>query len=132
MLAALKDWARALKRNVVALWIAARDPRTPLTARLFAGAVAAYALSPIDLIPDFIPVLGYLDDLLIVPAGIWLAMRLIPPALMSEFRMEASTRLESPGSRAGLFAIVAIWFAVAAVCGWLALRWWAGQGPFGL
>ena len=65
----LRSWARGLKRDVVALWLAARDGRTPLAAKLLAGAVAAYALSPIDLIPDFVPVLGYLDDLLIVPAG---------------------------------------------------------------
>ena len=73
-----KDWARRLKRDVVALWIAARDPRTPVLAKVAAGAVAAYALSPIDLIPDFVPVLGYLDDLLIVPLGIMLAVRLVP------------------------------------------------------
>ena len=75
MLDRLKNWARQLKRDVVALWIAARDPRTPWLAKLVAAAVAGYALSPIDLIPDFIPVLGYLDDLLIVPAGIALADR---------------------------------------------------------
>ena len=72
----LKSWARALKRDVVALWLAARDSRTPFGAKLVAGAVAAYALSPIDLIPDFIPLLGYLDDLLLVPVGIWLAVRM--------------------------------------------------------
>jgi uncharacterized membrane protein YkvA (DUF1232 family) len=75
-----KRWARAIERDVVALWIAARDRRTPSTAKIVAGVVAAYALSPIDLIPDFIPVAGYLDDLLIVPLGIALAVRLIPPA----------------------------------------------------
>ena len=84
----LKAWAQALKRDVVALWLAARDPRTPLAAKLLAGAVAAYALSPIDLIPDFIPVLGYLDDLLLVPAGIWLAVRLIPAGLLEELRVK--------------------------------------------
>ena len=88
----LKGWARALKRDVVALWLAARDPRTPLAAKLVAGAVAAYALSPIDLIPDFIPVLGYLDDLLLVPAGIWLAVRLIPEELLAELRAVAAAR----------------------------------------
>src|SRR3569832_1439609 len=91
-LSALKAWAKALKRDVVALWLAARDPRVPWYAKVAAGAVAAYALSPIDLIPDFIPILGYLDDLLIVPAGIWLAVRLIPPALMAEFRQRAASR----------------------------------------
>ena len=73
----LKAWAKALKRDVVALWRAARDPRVPWHAKAVAAAVAAYALSPIDLIPDFVPVIGYVDDLLIVPAGIWLAVRLV-------------------------------------------------------
>ncbi|HTH27548.1 MAG TPA: DUF1232 domain-containing protein, partial [Sphingobium sp.] len=82
----LKGWARGIKRDVLALWIAARDPRTPLLAKAMAGAVAAYALSPIDLIPDVIPVLGYLDDLLILPLGIMLAVRMIPAPLLAEFR----------------------------------------------
>lgn len=85
----LKTWARALKRDVKALWIAARDPRVPWHAKAVAGAVTAYAISPIDLIPDFIPILGQLDDLIIVPAGLWLAIRLIPPPLMAEFRERA-------------------------------------------
>lgn len=85
-------WARAIERDVVALWIAARDRRTPILAKLVAGAVAAYALSPIDLIPDFVPVLGYLDDLVIVPLGILLAVRLVPAALMQEFRERAAAR----------------------------------------
>lgn len=117
---AAKAWARRIKRDVVALWIAARDARTPLSAKLAAGAVAAYALSPIDLIPDVIPVLGYLDDLLIVPLGILLAVRLVPPALMAEFRQTAATRLERPVSRAGLAAVVAIWLvAAAAILAWM-------------
>jgi uncharacterized membrane protein YkvA (DUF1232 family) len=76
-----RQWAKAIKRDVVALWIAARDPRTPVMAKVVAGAIAAYALSPIDLIPDFIPVLGYLDDLVIVPLGIMLAVSLVPEGL---------------------------------------------------
>src|SRR5438132_2042467 len=95
-----KAWARAIRRDVVAVWIAARDPRVPWYAKLIAGAVAAYALSPIDLIPDFIPVLGYLDDLIIVPAGILLTVRLIPSGLMEEFRAEAARREARPISRA--------------------------------
>lgn len=105
----LRQWARDLKRDVVALWIAARDPRVPWYAKALAGATAAYALSPIDLIPDFIPVLGYLDDLLIVPAGIWLAVRLIPPALMAEFRETAAHRGGKPVSKAGATFIVLLW-----------------------
>jgi uncharacterized membrane protein YkvA (DUF1232 family) len=104
MLTRIKSWARDLKRDVVALWIAARSPRTPMAAKLVAGAVAAYALSPIDLIPDFIPVLGYLDDLLIVPLGIALAVRLIPAALMVEFRAEA-VALAKPINRPMAMAI---------------------------
>lgn len=116
----LKAWARDLKRDVVALWIAAGDPRTPWLAKLIAGAVAAYALSPIDLIPDFVPVLGYLDDLLIVPLGIALAVRQIPPPLMAEFRTLAAACLERPRSRAAAVAIVAIWLAAgAALAVWL-------------
>jgi uncharacterized membrane protein YkvA (DUF1232 family) len=116
----LKAWARALKRDVVALWLAARDPRSPLAAKLVAGAVAAYALSPIDLIPDFIPVLGYLDDLLLVPAGIWLAVRLIPVDLLAEFRAAAVAR-ERPRSLGGAVAIAAVWLTLAGLFGWL---WW--------
>ena len=117
-----KQWARQIKRDVVALWFAARDPRTPLSAKFVAGAVAAYALSPVDLIPDFIPVLGYLDDLLIVPLGILLAVRLVPPALMREFRDRAAALEERPSSRGGLVAILCIWLAAAALAGWLAWR----------
>src|SRR6266550_6329636 len=85
-----KAWARAIRRDVVAVWIAARDPRVPWYAKALALAVAAYALSPIDLIPDFIPVLGYLDDLVIVPVGIFLVVRLIPPDIMAEHRAAAA------------------------------------------
>lgn len=111
MLIRLKTWARALKRDVVALWIAARDPRVPLAAKLVAGGVAAYALSPIDLIPDFIPVLGYLDDLLLVPLGIMLAIRLVPGEIMAQARADADRRAERPVSRLGLALILAIWLA---------------------
>lgn len=117
-----KQWARRIKRDVVALWFAARDPKTPLAAKLVAAAVAAYALSPIDLIPDFVPVLGYLDDLLIVPLGILLAVRMIPVELMTEFRQRAAMQASRPASRAGLMAILLIWSVVAALCGWLAYR----------
>jgi uncharacterized membrane protein YkvA (DUF1232 family) len=109
MLKKAKTWAKALKRDVLALWIAARDPRVPFAAKLTAGAVAAYALSPIDLIPDFIPFLGYLDDLILVPLGILMAIRLMPAELMAEFRSEAAKRVDRPISRAGLAAILAIW-----------------------
>ena len=114
----LRSWARAVKRDVVALWLAARDPRTPLAAKLLAGAVAAYALSPIDLIPDFIPVVGYLDDLLLVPAGIWLAVRLIPAALLEEFRAAAIAR-KRPRSLVGAVVVAAVWLALGGLSIWL-------------
>ncbi|MFS8146776.1 YkvA family protein [Rhizobium sp. BR 249] len=104
-----KIWAKSLKRDVVALWLAARDRRVPWYAKAVAGAVAAYALSPVDLIPDFIPVLGYLDDLLIVPLGILLATRLVPADVMRELREEAARRIERPSGRAGLIFILAVW-----------------------
>jgi uncharacterized membrane protein YkvA (DUF1232 family) len=111
-----RQWARTIKRDVLALWIAARDPRVPWYAKLAAGAVAAYALSPIDLIPDFIPVLGYLDDLIIVPLGILLVVALIPPALMAEFREQASQRTK-PVSMIGLAVILAVWLLIAVAIG---------------
>lgn len=112
MIALLKEWAKALKRDVLALWLAARDPRVPWYAKLLAGLVAAYALSPIDLIPDFIPVLGYLDDLLIVPAGIWLSIRLIPPAVFAQLRASAQDR-EKPVSRLGMALVLIAWLIIA-------------------
>ncbi|WP_201414593.1 YkvA family protein [Mesorhizobium sp. J8] len=118
MLDAAKQWARNIKRDVVALWIAARDPRVPWYAKATAGAVAAYALSPVDLIPDFIPVIGYLDDLLIVPVGIMLAVKLVPADLMREFREEAMRR-EKPVSKAGLAFMLALWAMAAVALTWL-------------
>ena len=117
MWAGLRAWARRLKAEVLALWLAARDPRTPLAAKLVAGTVAAYALSPIDLIPDFIPVLGYLDDLVLVPAGIWLAVRLIPEPLLTEMRRKAAL-LERPRSFAAALLIIAVWLLALSLVGW--------------
>ena len=122
-LASLKEAARRLKRDALALWLAARDPRTPIAAKLLAGAVAAYAFSPIDLIPDFIPVLGLLDDLVIVPAGIWLVVRLIPDPLMDELRASAAQLAERPQSIAGLLFVVALWLAAVAVTALALLRY---------
>lgn len=119
LLRRLKDWARAIKRDVVALWFAARDPRVPWYAKAVAAAVAAYALSPIDLIPDFIPILGYLDDLIIVPLGIVLAVRMIPERVMTELRSMAASR-DAPVSRTGMAFVVIAWIAAAAALVWLA------------
>jgi uncharacterized membrane protein YkvA (DUF1232 family) len=113
MLSRALDWARAVKRDVVALWLAARDPRVPPIAKLLAALVAAYALSPIDLIPDFIPVLGYLDDVVIVPAGILLTVRLIPASVMADLRTQAALRATRPASRSGAALVVIVWLAVS-------------------
>ena len=104
----------------MALYFAGRDPRTPWHAKAVAFAVAAYALSPIDLIPDFIPILGYLDDLVIVPLGILLAVYLIPADLMAEFRHTASERSRMPKHWLGAAFIVGVWSV-----GLLAIGWWA-------
>jgi uncharacterized membrane protein YkvA (DUF1232 family) len=120
----LREWARTLKRDVVAVWIAARDPRVPWYAKALALAVAAYALSPIDLIPDFIPVLGYLDDLIIVPLGLLLVIKLIPAELMAEFRAEAARREGAPRSMVAAAVIAAIWLAGAGL-----LLWWLWPAP---
>jgi uncharacterized membrane protein YkvA (DUF1232 family) len=109
----LRAWARATRRDAVALYLAARDPRVPWPAKAVAVAVAAYALSPIDLIPDFIPVLGLLDDLLLVPLGIVVARRLVPADLLEEHRRAAERLLAAPRSRAAAVAIVVVWSALA-------------------
>jgi uncharacterized membrane protein YkvA (DUF1232 family) len=114
----LRAWAEAIKRDVVALYIAGRDPRVPWYVKLAAVAVAAYALSPIDLIPDFIPVLGYLDDVIILPVALLLVIKMIPAPLMAEFRQEAQRRAERPTSRAGAILIVAIWIAAFVLAIW--------------
>ena len=110
----LKIWARALKRDIAALYIAAHDSRTPWMARAIALAVTLYALSPIDLVPDFIPVIGYLDDLIIVPLGIWLVIRLIPPDLMQDYREAASGGARLPVSWTGAALVGLIWLGLAA------------------
>ncbi len=119
-----KGRARRLKREVFALYLAVRDPRCPWYARLFAGLVVAYACSPIDLIPDFIPVLGYLDDLLLVPLGIAVAIRLIPPQVLRDSRAAAARAMAAGGpvSRVAAAVIVAIWLALAGMAVLLAYR----------
>jgi uncharacterized membrane protein YkvA (DUF1232 family) len=117
----LKTWARAIRRDVHALYLASRDPRLPWYAKALALIVACYALSPIDLIPDFVPVLGFLDDVILVPAGIWLVVRLIPPQVMAEHRELAATR-DRPVSLVAGILIVGVWIILAAICCWLAWR----------
>jgi uncharacterized membrane protein YkvA (DUF1232 family) len=109
-LTTLRAWSRRLRLDVMALYLAARHPRVPWTARLAAVSVAAYALSPIDLIPDFIPVLGVLDDLIIVPLGIALAIRLVPADIMEECRTRAAA-LDARRSYAAAAVIIVLWAA---------------------
>jgi len=118
--------ARQLKRMVQALYLATRDPRTPWPARLVAGLVLAYALSPLDLVPDPIPVLGYLDDLILIPLGLALAIRLIPVAVWRDARAaaEASPWSGKPTSWAGAVLVAALWILAVAACWWLIRRWW--------
>jgi len=113
-----KQWARTIRRDVHALYLASRDPRVPWYAKGLALAVAAYALSPIDLIPDFIPVIGYLDDLILVPLGILLVIRLIPPNVMAEHRDLAEAAQDRPVSRTAAAVIVGVWVAAAAATAW--------------
>ncbi|HSJ56257.1 MAG TPA: YkvA family protein [Anaerolineae bacterium] len=127
----LENWksrARRLKHETYALYLAYRDPRTPWYARLFAAAVVAYALSPIDLIPDPIPVLGYLDDLVLIPLGIALALRMIPREVMADARARAETEAAQglPVSRAAVVVIVLVWILFAGLTGLLAWRVFAG------
>jgi uncharacterized membrane protein YkvA (DUF1232 family) len=124
MLERTKQWARNIKRDVLALWIAARDPRVPWTVKALAMAIAAYALSPIDLIPDFIPVLGYLDELILLPLAILLVVKLIPAPLMAEFRAEAERRASRPRSTSAAAVIVALWLTAAVL-----LLWWLWPTP---
>ena len=122
MASRLKEWARAIKRDVHALYLASRDPRVPWYAKALAIAVAAYALSPIDLIPDFIPVLGQLDDLILLPLGVLLVVWLIPPGIMAEHRERAAQAQERPLSRAAAVVVVCIWIASVLLVGWLVYR----------
>jgi len=118
LFARARQWARRIKRDTYALYLAVRDPRTPWYAKVFAACVVAYAFSPIDLIPDFIPVLGYLDDVIIVPLGIMLALKMIPADVMAECRAAADANRPSskPRNYAGAAVVVAIWLLAAALC----------------
>lgn len=118
----LRERARALKRQTLTVYFVARDPRLPWPVRLVALAVAAYALSPIDLIPDFIPVLGLLDDVVLIPLGLALVLRLTPPALRDEARARAEAVVDRPVSRGAAVVIVLVWLAL------LALAWRAFAG----
>jgi uncharacterized membrane protein YkvA (DUF1232 family) len=124
---ALKRWAQRVKRDGLTLWFAAKHPGTPWLAKALGVFVVAYALSPIDLIPDFIPILGYLDDVLLLPALIALTIRLLPSEVLSDCRDQADawmrTHGEKPKSRLGGVLIVLIWISVGtALVVWLLPR----------
>src|SRR5262249_54191249 len=117
-----QERVRNLKRDMVAMGLAVRDPRVPWYAKALGTCVIAYALSPIDLIPDFVPVLGYLDDLVLVPLGLLLVLRLIPADVLAEHRVAASAIAERPVSRVGAFAVIGVWIAAT-----LLLAIWLGS-----
>lgn len=118
LLTELKQRVRHLKAETFALYLAARDPRTPWYAKLLVAGIVAYALSPIDLIPDFVPVLGYLDDLILIPIGIALAIKLVPSQVLADCRARAQETIQNgkPVSRVAGAVIVVIWLALAAFC----------------
>jgi uncharacterized membrane protein YkvA (DUF1232 family) len=120
----IKIWARGLRRDAHAVYLAAHDPRVPWYAKALAIAVAGYALSPVDLIPDFIPVLGYIDDLIIVPLAVGLVVSLIPNEVMAEYRTKADEAEQRPRSREAAIIIVAIWIVGAAALGWAGFAYW--------
>jgi uncharacterized membrane protein YkvA (DUF1232 family) len=121
-----RDRAGQLRREVLALYLACRDPRVPWPAKLVAAAVVAYALSPLDLVPDFIPVLGYLDDLIVVPIGVLLVRRLVPAPILDECRARAQAMTARPVSRAGAALIIGIWLLLAGLTAWLVVHWRRG------
>ncbi len=125
-MASIREWARALKRQTLTLHYATRDPRTPWYAKALAGCIVAYAISPIDLIPDFIPVLGYLDELILLPIAIGFALRLIPPAVLEDARARAEQAAERPTSRTAALVIVLVWLTLGALAGLWVYRALAG------
>ena len=125
MLPRIKSWSRGLKNEVRALYLAYRHPDTPNFAKIWAACVVAYAISPLDLIPDFIPVLGYLDDLILLPIGIWLAIKMIPPDVLAECRKKAAEQVEITSRSKWLVVIFIIIF-------WLSLTLSIAAIVFGL
>ena len=122
-----QERVRNLKRDVVAIAIALRDPRVPWYAKVVGACVVAYALSPIDLIPDFVPVLGYLDDLVLVPLGLLLVVRLIPADILAEHRVAAAAVVERPVSRAGAAVVIVVWVLAAALLAFWVARAFGGS-----
>ncbi len=127
MLEKLKTTAKRLKRDVMTLYFVARDSRTPLYARGLAFLVVGYALSPLDLIPDFIPVLGLLDDIILVPAGIWLVLKLVPKNVLDDARVRALKQETRPVSLVGAVFMIAIWLIALFVTARLVLSWFKAR-----
>jgi len=115
-------WARLVKRDVHAIYCAARDPRVPWYAKTLAICVAGYALSPIDLIPDFVSILGYMDDVIIVPLGILIVVKLIPPEIMAEHRALAAATQGRAVSHTAAIVIAIVWTACIVLAGWICYR----------
>ena len=111
----LESWARRLKVEVYALYLAYKDPRVSWYARIFAAVVVGYAFSPIDLIPDVVPVLGYLDDLILVPLGVALAIKMIPPHVLAECREKARDAKDRPVNKVAAVVVIIVWIALAAL-----------------
>ncbi len=118
LLGRLEELARRAKRDGLALYLAARHPRVSWTVKAFAVLVAAYVLSPIDLIPDFIPVIGFLDELILLPLVVWVLVRAVDPEIMAELRAEAAVLADRPRSRLGAVLIVAIWIVITGLVVW--------------
>jgi uncharacterized membrane protein YkvA (DUF1232 family) len=118
----LESWAHRLKVEVYALYLAYKDQRVPWYARVFAVVVVGYAFSPIDLIPDVVPVLGYLDDLILIPLGVALAIKMIPPHVLAECRREARDAKDRPVNRVAAVVVVVVWIALAALAVGLVAR----------
>lgn len=123
MFQTLRRWAKLLKSDVVTLWFAYRHPQTPLHAKIFAVLVVAYAFSPIDLIPDFIPVLGLLDDAILLPIGIWLALKLVPAPVLAESRQQAQAWLDARKPKPQNYIAAAVFVMLWIVMAWLLWSW---------
>lgn len=119
----LKNWARLLKRDVATLWFAGRHPQTPWTAKFAAVLIVAYAFSPIDLIPDFIPVLGLLDEIILLPAAIWLTLKLLPDPVITECRLQAQAWLDAHHIKPRNYIAAAVFVILWILTAWLLWRW---------
>lgn len=118
----LRQWTRSLKSHLMTLWFSRKHPETPLVAKVSAIVVVAYALSPIDLIPDFIPIIGYLDDMIIVPIGVYITLRLVPEHVLADSRVKAEAWLASNQARPKNYFVAFLF-----VCVWIAAAWWAWE-----